>query len=325
MPDTDILVTTSPGVTLVILVADCVPLALVDPAAGVLAAVHAGWRGTAAGAVARRAAAPCGAGAPARAGAGLPRAGRGPGPLPGLPTRCTRALARAVRPGGARRRGGPARRSGPLAGRPGRGQPPAAAPGRRPPRAHHRQRRHHGRRGASSATAPRGPAGRFALLARLARLTVIAAGGAVAWGGPAPGTLHLRCLPPDQFRYDGFAVDPAALDRHAARYSTGDHTFTERFTFGPGATGTTRRSGRRCASSSCWRASRTTRRRPPRWSTWATCPPRRPNGPSSRGYYVHGLGEFAYRNGLDLRGLAVDGPDAAPAAPVPYDPTPGGH
>ncbi|MGD0748249.1 MAG: polyphenol oxidase family protein [Acidimicrobiales bacterium] len=50
VPDTDILVTTSPGVTLVIMVADCVPLALVDPAAGVLAAVHAGWRGTAAGA-----------------------------------------------------------------------------------------------------------------------------------------------------------------------------------------------------------------------------------------------------------------------------------
>jgi len=49
--DADILVTSSPGVTLVILVADCVPLALVDPAAGVLCAVHAGWRGTAAGAV----------------------------------------------------------------------------------------------------------------------------------------------------------------------------------------------------------------------------------------------------------------------------------
>jgi YfiH family protein len=52
VPDADILVTTSVGVTLVILVADCVPLALVDPAAGVLATVHAGWRGTAAGAVA---------------------------------------------------------------------------------------------------------------------------------------------------------------------------------------------------------------------------------------------------------------------------------
>jgi hypothetical protein len=51
LADTDILVTSDPGVTLVILVADCVPLALVDPAAHVLASVHAGWRGTAAGAV----------------------------------------------------------------------------------------------------------------------------------------------------------------------------------------------------------------------------------------------------------------------------------
>ena len=49
MPNTDVLVTTAPGVTLVIMVADCVPLALVDPVAAVLAAVHAGWRGTAAG------------------------------------------------------------------------------------------------------------------------------------------------------------------------------------------------------------------------------------------------------------------------------------
>jgi YfiH family protein len=51
LPGTDIVVTSAPDVTLVILVADCVPLALVDPAAHVLAAVHAGWRGTAAGAV----------------------------------------------------------------------------------------------------------------------------------------------------------------------------------------------------------------------------------------------------------------------------------
>ncbi len=50
VPDCDILVTSTPDVTLAILVADCVPMALVDPDAGVLAAVHAGWRGTAAGA-----------------------------------------------------------------------------------------------------------------------------------------------------------------------------------------------------------------------------------------------------------------------------------
>ncbi len=38
--------TAEPGVALVILVADCAPLVLVDPLARVLAVVHAGWRGT---------------------------------------------------------------------------------------------------------------------------------------------------------------------------------------------------------------------------------------------------------------------------------------
>ena len=45
----DVLVTTSPGVVLAVLTADCVPIVLHDPVAGVLACVHAGWRGTAAG------------------------------------------------------------------------------------------------------------------------------------------------------------------------------------------------------------------------------------------------------------------------------------
>ena len=44
--DTDALVTTSSGVVLAILTADCVPIVLHDPVAGVLACVHAGWRGT---------------------------------------------------------------------------------------------------------------------------------------------------------------------------------------------------------------------------------------------------------------------------------------
>jgi polyphenol oxidase len=47
--DTDALVTTSPGVVLAILTADCVPIVLHDPVARVLACVHAGWRGTVAG------------------------------------------------------------------------------------------------------------------------------------------------------------------------------------------------------------------------------------------------------------------------------------
>jgi YfiH family protein len=44
--DTDALVTATPGVVLAILTADCVPIVLHDPVAGVLACVHSGWRGT---------------------------------------------------------------------------------------------------------------------------------------------------------------------------------------------------------------------------------------------------------------------------------------
>lgn len=45
----DALVTSSPAVVLAILTADCVPIVLHDPAAGLLGCVHAGWRGTVAG------------------------------------------------------------------------------------------------------------------------------------------------------------------------------------------------------------------------------------------------------------------------------------
>ncbi|HEY1829456.1 MAG TPA: polyphenol oxidase family protein [Acidimicrobiales bacterium] len=51
VPDTDILITATAGITLAICVADCVPIAIFDRRAKVLAAVHAGWRGTAGGAV----------------------------------------------------------------------------------------------------------------------------------------------------------------------------------------------------------------------------------------------------------------------------------
>jgi len=44
--DTDVLVTTEADVGLVIMVADCVPIVMIDPVARVLACVHAGWRGT---------------------------------------------------------------------------------------------------------------------------------------------------------------------------------------------------------------------------------------------------------------------------------------
>jgi polyphenol oxidase len=45
VPDTDALVTTTPGLVLCVLVADCVPVLLSDPRTGVVAAVHAGREG----------------------------------------------------------------------------------------------------------------------------------------------------------------------------------------------------------------------------------------------------------------------------------------
>lgn len=49
----DAVVTDARGVVVMVLAADCVPLLLCDPESGVIAAVHAGWRGTA-GAIASR-------------------------------------------------------------------------------------------------------------------------------------------------------------------------------------------------------------------------------------------------------------------------------
>jgi YfiH family protein len=50
---TDGLVTATPGIAVAVLVADCVPVLLADPAHGVVAAVHAGRVGAAAGVVPR--------------------------------------------------------------------------------------------------------------------------------------------------------------------------------------------------------------------------------------------------------------------------------
>jgi len=44
--EADGLVTTKPGLTLVIFTADCVPILLYDPVRGAVGACHAGWRGT---------------------------------------------------------------------------------------------------------------------------------------------------------------------------------------------------------------------------------------------------------------------------------------
>ncbi len=63
IPATDALVTTDPGTVLAAMAADCMLITLVDPAARVLALVHAGWPGTTAGIIPKSVAAmgECGA------------------------------------------------------------------------------------------------------------------------------------------------------------------------------------------------------------------------------------------------------------------------
>jgi polyphenol oxidase len=50
-PTCDVLVSNAPDVAVAVRAADCVPLLLVDSRSGAVAAVHAGWRGMAAGAI----------------------------------------------------------------------------------------------------------------------------------------------------------------------------------------------------------------------------------------------------------------------------------
>ncbi len=52
--EADGLMTDLPGVTLLVYTADCIPILFYDPVRRVIAAVHAGWRGTAIGAAGHR-------------------------------------------------------------------------------------------------------------------------------------------------------------------------------------------------------------------------------------------------------------------------------
>jgi hypothetical protein len=126
----------------------------------------------------------------------------------------------------------------------------------------------------------------------------------------------------DQFRYDGFAVDSAS-GTLTCRYSTATDAFAEHFTFGPDGdwNGPAVEAAVRLlfllAGVSYYKT---------------TAAPivdlgGHPTTPAERAflatYFVHGLGEFAYRNGLDLSRLRFRGPDAQISPPGTYDAAPG--
>ncbi len=128
--------------------------------------------------------------------------------------------------------------------------------------------------------------------------------------------------PSNRFRYDGFAIDPAD-SVVTCRYSTDDHTFTERFTFGSGggwedpAVAAAVRILYLLAGVSYYKTSAAPLVDLGELETTAR------ERDFLRNYYVNGLGEFAYRNGLDLHGLRLEGPDAAAAPAVLFEPVPG--
>jgi hypothetical protein len=128
--------------------------------------------------------------------------------------------------------------------------------------------------------------------------------------------------PPDRFRYDGFAIDQAESVVQC-RYRAGDHTFTERFTFVGGgewddpAVVAAVRLLTLVAGVSYYKTTAAP------LIDLGDLPTTAAERSFLRTFYVNGLGEFAYRNGLDLRGLRVEGPDAGGGAPPAYAPEPG--
>ncbi len=125
----------------------------------------------------------------------------------------------------------------------------------------------------------------------------------------------------ERFHYDGHSIDPERGEIRCT-YSTGGHTFTERYEFGPGgewdspATAAAARLLTLLAGVSYYK---TTAARVIDLGPLTTTADERT---FLARYYRHGLGEFAYRNDLDLADLAVEGDDASPAHDAGYVPDP---
>ncbi len=134
--------------------------------------------------------------------------------------------------------------------------------------------------------------------------------------GPNPSSVM---APDNPFRYDGYVID-SARNSVICRYATAEQTFTERFTFERGGewAGPAVEAAVRLlylvAGVSYYK---TTAAPVIDLGDLATSSLERSFLVE---YYRHGLGEFAYRNDLDLRDLRVTGPDRS-EPPVPaYEP-----
>jgi len=135
----------------------------------------------------------------------------------------------------------------------------------------------------------------------------------------------------DRFHYDGFALDPATSSL-TCRYSTGTHHFTERYTFHPGGGETDGDAGSAWDHPALGAAARLlfllagvsyykTTAAP--CIDFGDLPTTVAERDFLRRYYVQGLAEFAYRNGLDLRGIVLEGPEARGVPAAAYRAAPG--
>ena len=120
-------------------------------------------------------------------------------------------------------------------------------------------------------------------------------------------------MSPPAFRYEEYRIDPGRGEL-TCHYSLGGRRFTERAVFGPGgrwespAADAAARLVFLLAGVSYYKTAA-----PPVIDTGAIAL----SGTERRflhGYYTAGLGEFGYRNGLDLSGLRIEGPVAPEAA-----------
>ncbi|MGE5131634.1 MAG: endonuclease domain-containing protein [Gemmatimonadota bacterium] len=124
------------------------------------------------------------------------------------------------------------------------------------------------------------------------------------------------------FRYTGFSLDPGA-GLLTCRYALGDREFTEKVSFatGPGWAGPAARQAARLvfllAGVSYYKTAA------PEVIDLGDTPVTGAEREFLRTFYLDGLGEFGYRNGLDLSGLRITGGGPAPG-PAPLSAPPRG-